>query len=60
MPEMFVKLGYGEDVPKLDKNTNPLPDDLVWIRGMDFKPVLSDMKTVEEGVAERDRILQEL
>ena len=57
MPEMFVKLGYGEDIPKLEKNTNPLPDDLVWIRGMDFKPVLSDMRTVEKSVAERDRIL---
>ena len=60
MPEMFVKLGYGETVPKIDNNTNPLPDGLVWIRGMDFRPVLSDMKTVEESVAERDRILQEL
>ena len=60
MPEMFVKLGYGEAVPKIENNTNPLPDGLVWIRGMDFEPVLSDMKTVEESVAERDRILQEL
>lgn len=60
MPELFVKLGYGETVPKIDNNTNPLPDGLVWIRGMDFRPVLSNMKIVEESVAERDRILQEL
>lgn len=60
MPEMFVKLGYGEDVPKLENNTNPLPDDLVWVRGMDFEPVLSDMKTVEAAVTQRDAILKEL
>lgn len=60
MPEMFVKLGYGETVPKLENNTNPLPDNLVWVRGMDFEPVLSDMKTVEASVAQRDAILQEL
>ena len=60
MPEMFVKLGYGESVPVLEKNTNPLPDGLVWIRGMDFLPVLSDMNTVDAAVAERDSILEKL
>lgn len=60
MPEMFVKLGYGESVPVLEKNTNPLPDGLVWIRGMDFLPVLSDMNTVDATVAERDSILEKL
>ena len=60
MPEMFVKLGYGESVPVLEKNTNPLPDGLVWIRGMDFLPVLSDMNTVDAPVAERDSILEKL
>ena len=60
MPEMFVKLGYGESIPKLENNKNPLPDDLVWVRGMDFEPVLSDMKTVEASVAQRDAILKEL
>ena len=60
MPEMFVKLGYNESVPVLEKNTNPLPDGLVWIRGMDFLPVLSDMNTVDAAVAERDSILEKL
>lgn len=60
MPEMFVKLGYGESVPALEKNTNPLPDGLVWIRGMDFLPVLSDINTVDAAVAERDSILEKL
>ena len=60
MPEMFVKLGYGEEIPAIDNNTNPLPDGLVWIRGMDFRPVLSDMGVIEESVAQRDRILKEI
>ena len=60
MPDMFVKLGYNESVPVLEKNTNPLPDGLVWIRGMDFLPVLSDINTVDAAVAERDSILEKL
>lgn len=60
MPEIFVKLGYGEAIPKLPKVKNPLPDDLVWVRGMDFEPVLSDMKSVDQSVKQRDDILKEL
>lgn len=60
MVEIFVKLGYGEDVPKLSKVKNPLPNDLVWVRGMDFEPVLSDMKTVEKDVQTLKEILGKL
>lgn len=60
MPEIFVKLGYGENVPVLKKIKNPLPDDLVWIRGMDFEPVLSDMQTVQASVDEMESILKEI
>lgn len=60
MPEIFVKLAFDEEVPALKQVKNPLPDDLVWIRGMDFEPVLSDMKTVEESVQKRDAILKDL
>lgn len=60
MPEIFVKLAYGEETPELKINLNPLPNDLVWIRGMDFEPVLSDMKTVEAAVAEKEIILENL
>lgn len=60
MPEIFVKLAYGDALPKLETNLNPLPEDLVWIRGMDFEPVLSDMKTVEDSVREKESILENL
>lgn len=60
MPEIFVKLAYGEELPKLKSVLNPLPNDLVWVRGMDFEPVLSDMKTVQASVDQREKILKEL
>lgn len=60
MPEIFVKLAYDEEVEKLSKVKNPLPDDLVWIRGIDFEPVLSDMKTVQKGVDGLNDILRKI
>lgn len=60
MPEIFVKLGYGEEVPELENNLNPLPEGLVWIRGMDFEPVLSDMKIIQSFVDQKDEILKGL
>lgn len=40
MPEVLIRLAYNEEIPKFDKKVNPLEDDWVWIRGMDFLPVL--------------------
>lgn len=47
MPEIFIKLAYGEDYPKPKRNINPLPDGLAWVRGVDFEPVLTDIKTIK-------------
>ena len=60
MPEIFVKLAAGENWAGLDKKKNPLPDGLVWIRGMDFEPVLSDIKTVQASVDKKEAILKDL
>jgi len=60
MPEIFVKLSYGEKLPAISKQKNPLPDGLVWIRGMDFEPVLSDEKTVAKSVKQKEDILKKL
>lgn len=60
MPEIFVKLAGDESLPQLDKIKNPLPDGLVWIRGMDFEPVLSDEKTVQATVDQKEEILKSL
>lgn len=39
MPWMYIKLGFGEEIPKYEK-VNPLPADLFWVRGIDRKPRL--------------------
>jgi carbamoyl-phosphate synthase large subunit len=45
MPYIFIKLAFGEPYPEPAKKINPLPENLVWIRGMDFLPILT---TVDE------------
>ena len=49
MPYLFVKMAFGETVTAPEKRINPLPTDLVWIRGMDFLPVLTTSKKIEEA-----------
>ena len=48
MPYMLVKLAYGEGPPAAPKKVNPLPTGLVWIRGMDMEPVLTDVDALEQ------------
>jgi carbamoyl-phosphate synthase large subunit len=40
MPRIFVDIGLYGKFPSLDKKINPLPDGLMWIRGMDQRPKL--------------------
>lgn len=40
MPYIFVKLAFGEKYPIPKRVINPLPDNLLWVRGMDFLPIL--------------------
>ncbi len=57
MPEILVRLVYGEPYLIPIKKMNPLPNDLVWIRGVDFEPVLTHIATVESKAKElSDRI----
>lgn len=58
MPEIFIRLAYGELLPPLEKKLNPLPDGFVWIRGMDFEPILTTMTEVEKSVQEMDDRMQ--
>jgi len=56
MPYIFIKLAYGEQIPAVSKRFNPLPPDLVWIRGVDFLPVLvtmSDISRYKEELKQR-------
>lgn len=48
MPEIFVRLAMNEDYSDLvSKKVNPLPNDYIWIRGMDFEPVLTTTRALD-------------
>jgi len=60
MPEIFVKLAYNENLPVIKRKINPLPPDLVWIRGVDFLPILTTRSKIEKHKQVMKKILQEL
>jgi carbamoyl-phosphate synthase large subunit len=47
MPYIYVRTAYDEKVPALSRKINPLQPDLLWIRGVDFEPILSHTKTIK-------------
>jgi carbamoyl-phosphate synthase large subunit len=46
MPYIYVKIAFNEFTN--EKIINPLPPNLVWIRGMDFLPVLTTMEEINK------------
>jgi hypothetical protein len=40
MPEIFKDIALYNEFPTISKKINPLPDNLLWLRGMDTKPML--------------------
>jgi carbamoyl-phosphate synthase large subunit len=48
MPLIAVRIAFGEPAPNLERRVNPLPPGLVWVRGMDRSPVLTDQHAVDE------------
>lgn len=47
MPYIFVKTAFGEEIQGFPKKINPLKSGLVWIRGLDFHPILTNLKRVK-------------
>lgn len=60
MPEIFVKIAYGEKYKKPIKKINPLPDGLAWIRGLDFLPVLTTTKEIDKSEKELNQTIRSL
>jgi hypothetical protein len=60
MPYIFTKLGYGEEAPEVSKKLNPAPSHMVWIRGMDFEPVLVSMDDINKAVDDLEKLKKEL
>lgn len=48
MAYIYTKLAYGERPPRVKRRMNPLPAGLCWIRGMDFLPILTTLKKVQQ------------
>jgi carbamoyl-phosphate synthase large subunit len=51
-PQIYCDIALEGRFPKLERKINPLPDGLLWIRGMDVEPVLikaADLQTFETG-----------
>jgi hypothetical protein len=52
LAHIFVRLAYGEAVEPPARRLSPLPAGMVWIRGIDFEPVLVSRAEIERNVAE--------
>lgn len=46
MPYIYIKLAYNEKVNIPQKSINPVPPGKIWIRGVDFLPILTDRTTI--------------
>lgn len=60
MPEIYLKLALDEKMPTLRKKLNPLRSGLIWIRGMDFLPVLINEKRMKETERNMQKIINKL
>jgi carbamoyl-phosphate synthase large subunit len=50
MPEIFKNIILYNEFPKLEKKINPLPDGLLWLRGMDTEPRLMESGKIEKEI----------
>ena len=46
-PEIYCNIALDGKFPVLAKKINPLPDGLIWIRGMDVEPILTTVEELE-------------
>lgn len=53
LPAIYLALGLDGVRPTLARRLNPLPDGLLWVRGMDREPVLSTVAELERLEAGR-------
>lgn len=50
MPQIFVDIALRGQFPSLAKKINPLPDGLLWIRGMDREPLLTTEEKIKNEI----------
>ena len=47
LPYIYLKAGFDEEVELPSQRLNPLENGLLWVRGMDVEPVMTDRSQVE-------------
>jgi carbamoyl-phosphate synthase large subunit len=50
MPEIFKDIAIYGEFPRLKENVNPLPDGLMWLRGMDVAPRLTSEAIIADEI----------
>ena len=50
MPEIFKDIALYNKFPSLDKTINPLPNELLWMRGMDTRPRLMTANEIKQEI----------
>lgn len=50
MPEIYKNLALYNEYPKLGKKINPLPNGLMWLRGMDREPKMLTENVMKEQI----------
>jgi biotin carboxylase len=60
LPWAFVRLAFGEAPPRFGRRLNPAPDGMVWIRGVDFEPVLATTDEIDGHVAALEELRRAL
>ncbi len=50
LPKIFKDIALYNEFPVLEKKINPLPDGLLWLRGMDTQPVLTTEGALINGL----------
>lgn len=55
MPKIFFDIALKDEFPVLERRINPLPDGLLWIRGMDEAPRLVSTEELDAMIAQKDQ-----
>lgn len=50
MPEIFKDIALYGEFPQIDKKINPLPNGLLWLRGMDVVPCLMTQDAISQEI----------
>lgn len=59
-PLIYLKLAFDEEIGEIKKTINPLKNGLIWIREVDFLPVLTSKKTLSKYRKQMENTLKKI